>query len=91
MLGAIRPPLLLKIKNCQFYYLLDILLATCAMLGSFSVLTFFYDEKTIPENNVIGKKRYAKEKSTVYVCSGFVCSAPIVNMKDMRGWFNKNK
>jgi len=59
-------------------------------LGSFSVLTFFYDEKTIPENSVIGKKRYAKEKSTVYVCSSFVCSAPIVNMKDMRGWVNKN-
>ena len=59
-------------------------------LGSFSILTFFYDEKTIPKNAAVGNKRCVNGGSTVYVCSGFVCSAPIINMKDLKEWVNKN-
>ena len=59
-------------------------------LGSFSVLTFFYDEKTIPKNTAIGSKRYVDGGSTVYVCSGFVCSPPITSMEAMKEWVSEN-
>ena len=59
-------------------------------LSAFSVLTFFYDEKTVPKNSVIGNKRYINNKSTVYVCRGFVCSSPITNMNEMNKWAKQN-
>ena len=59
-------------------------------LGSFSILTFFYDERNIPKNTTIGSKRCINGGTTVYVCSGFVCSAPIISMKEMKSWINKN-
>ena len=59
-------------------------------LGAFSVLTFFYDEKNIPKNSVVGKNRSVGGGSTVYVCSGFVCSKPITEMDEMKFWIKEN-
>ena len=59
-------------------------------LSSFSILTFFYNEKNIPKNTAIGNKGCVNGSSTVYVCSGFVCSAPIISIKGMKEWVNKN-
>ena len=59
-------------------------------LSSFSVTTFFYNEKDVPQNSVIGKKGCINNKTTVYVCSGFVFSPPINNIEDMKSWVGEN-
>jgi len=59
-------------------------------LGGFCTVSFLKDGDALPKNNPVFNKKAVDDKTTVYVCTGFVCSSPINDVVKMREWFKKN-
>ncbi len=79
--------LVIIIKNDDFgKYIKKYLLK----LGCFCILNFVYDEKKITKSSPAFGKKIINGGTTVYVCRGFVCSAPITNVVEINKWLNKN-
>ena len=58
--------------------------------SSFFVLRLIKDMSQIDKKSPAYGKKTAGGRSTVYICSGFTCSSPISNLKDLKKWFEVN-
>ena len=59
-------------------------------LGPFCVLSFINGGDDVPQSSPAYLKKPVNNQTTVYVCHGFVCSAPITSIKEMKNWIEKN-
>ena len=58
--------------------------------ASFFILNFINETSLIVKKSPLYGKKCVGGKTTVYVCGGFVCSAPITSVEEMKRWIKDN-
>tara|TARA_Y100001936_G_scaffold253843_1_gene321539 strand:- start:6295 stop:8367 length:2073 start_codon:yes stop_codon:yes gene_type:complete len=58
--------------------------------SSFFIINCVKSVDKIPKNSPAYNKKFVNNKTTVYVCSGTVCSEPISSFEKMEKWIEKN-
>ena len=58
--------------------------------SSFFIINYVKSVDKIPKNSPAYNKKFVNNKTTVYVCTGTVCSEPISSFEKMEKWIEKN-